>query len=86
MPQDRPVDFAPAQRGRHGHQEKKGQPEGNGDGVEEGRADVDLLLGHGLVEERVERAQQDDECEPDEEEVVEQEGTLAAEGGVDAPR
>jgi hypothetical protein len=86
VPQDRPADFAPTQRGRHGHQEEEGQAEWNGDGVEEGRAHIDLLLGDRLVEEGVERAQQDDEREPDEEEVVEQEGAFATERGVDTSR
>jgi hypothetical protein len=86
LPQHRAVDLAPAQRRRHGHEEQEGQADRDGHGVEERRAHIDLLLRHGLVEKRVQGAQQDDEGEADEEQVVEEEGTLAAQGGVDAAR
>ena len=45
LPQHRAADLAPAEHRRHRHQEEQGQADRDGHGVEEGRADGDLLLG-----------------------------------------
>ena len=71
---------------RHRHEEQQGQADRDGDRVEEGRADGHLLLGDRLVEEREDGAEQHDEGEADEQDVVEQERALPPERRVDAAR
>ena len=78
--------LAPAEHGRHRHQEEQGQADRDGHRVEEGRADRHLLLGDRLVEQREDGAEQDDEGEADEQHVVEEEGALPTERRVDAAR
>ena len=78
LPEDLAAHFAPAEHGGHRHEEEQHQAGRDGDRVEEGRADVDLLLGERLVEQRVERADEHDEGEADEDHVVQQERALPA--------
>ncbi len=78
--------FAPTQGRRHGHQKEEGQAHRDGDGIEEGRPHVHLLLGHRFVKNWIERPQEDDEGEPDEEQVVQEKRSFATQGGVNPTR
>ena len=75
----------PREGGGHGHQEEQGQPDGNEEPVEVRCPHPDLgAVVEGLVEEWEDRPQEHHEGEPHEEDVVGQEGPLAAHRRIDA--
>ncbi len=68
------------------HQSEEREPERDRHRVEVRRSDRDLLASERLVEQREDRAEQDDEREGREKEIVQDERALAAEWRVDASR